>query len=290
MADEQVLGLEPAERSRRPEPEQRVHAGRLVAGAEERNRPERVGDEQEPPLRPPERHLLPPAIAGATGRSSNGAPAISRGTTWCGTPSLAAYAPRSRGCAGRAAARRRPARRGPDPVVEPRPSTDVEEPDAAVDDECMRGPLHPLVLDPAESELAFVDEPDAHASRLTASARPKRPRQIALPTTAPSQPKLAERVQVVERRDPAGGDHGQPGFRTSSRRGRSPWTASRPAALLVDHQPRNASGGALLGEAARRRRGGHGPAVDGELPVACVHGDRKPGRVPLDRRVRGTLR
>ena len=61
VTHEQMVGLEPPERARRPEPQHGVEAGRLCARAEEGDRPDRVGDEQQPPLRPPERHLAPPA-------------------------------------------------------------------------------------------------------------------------------------------------------------------------------------------------------------------------------------
>ena len=56
-----MIGLEPAERARGPEAEEGMDAGGLCSGAEERKRAERIRDEQDAPLRPPEGNLAPPA-------------------------------------------------------------------------------------------------------------------------------------------------------------------------------------------------------------------------------------
>ena len=61
VADEDVLGrrLEPGELPWRARLEEPVDADRVVADGEERIRPERVGDDEHTPARPPERDLLP---------------------------------------------------------------------------------------------------------------------------------------------------------------------------------------------------------------------------------------
>ena len=51
----------------------------------------------------------------------------------------------------------------------------------------------------------------SRASARCASASVKRPARSALPATAASQPSVADRDQVVDRRDAAGRDHREPG-------------------------------------------------------------------------------
>ena len=88
-----------------------MHARRLCARPEVRNRADRVRDGSS---RRSGHHSATSATSGkrTTGRRSNGVPGSRRGTTWCGTPSLSATERQSRLCRSRAAARRRPARRG----------------------------------------------------------------------------------------------------------------------------------------------------------------------------------
>ncbi len=52
----------------------------------------------------------------------------------------------------------------PDAVVELGPVDDVEEPDAAVDLERVRGASHPLLRDPAAGLRDLVDDPHARSS------------------------------------------------------------------------------------------------------------------------------
>src|SRR4051794_19797265 len=59
VADEQVLGLVRLELPGRSELEEGVHAGGVVPDREERVGAERLGDDEHPWLRPPERDLLP---------------------------------------------------------------------------------------------------------------------------------------------------------------------------------------------------------------------------------------
>ena len=59
MTAEDVLGREPRERARREETEERVHAEPLLRREEVRSGPERIGDHERSPLRPPERSLAP---------------------------------------------------------------------------------------------------------------------------------------------------------------------------------------------------------------------------------------
>ena len=87
-----------------------MQAGGLVACAEERDRAERVGADEDPPLRPPERHLLPPAAPKHRAGTGTASPAATSGRRGAARR-VAPPARRRRGCAGRAAGSRRPARR-----------------------------------------------------------------------------------------------------------------------------------------------------------------------------------
>jgi hypothetical protein len=61
VADEQVLGPEPAQ-ARRAQAQEGVDAHGLAPGPEERCGAERVGADEHAALRPPERDLLPEAV------------------------------------------------------------------------------------------------------------------------------------------------------------------------------------------------------------------------------------
>ena len=171
MADEDVLGVERRKRLRRREAEQRVDADRLVAGGEVGNRPERVGDDQDASLGPPERGLAPEAVAhelnelerpDVTARNlveRHAVPARERG-------GVAAVPVEQLDHAGRHA-------EGADPVVETRVIDRVDKPDAAVREQCVRRPLERLLDLPAEAPVLPVDERDLHpAASVRVALRP----------------------------------------------------------------------------------------------------------------------
>ena len=163
VAHEQMVGLEAPERARRPEPQHGVEAGRLCARAEEGDRPERVGDEQEPPLRPPERRLAPPAVPDDRAQlerrpGKRARHDVMRDAEPPGDGGAVAVVPVEQldDPGGLAEL--------PDAVVELGPVDDVEEPDAAVDLERVRGARHPLLRHPAGGVRDLVDDPHARSS------------------------------------------------------------------------------------------------------------------------------
>ena len=121
-----------------------MQAGRLVARAEERDRAERVGADEDagaPATRAP-----PPSTSGSasTGRNRNGVPGSDDGTTCSGTPSRSARAAPSRlvpveqlDHAGRLAERA-------DALLDAVAVDRVDQPDAAVDGERVRRASHAL--------------------------------------------------------------------------------------------------------------------------------------------------
>ena len=111
VPDQQVLRLEPAERvARRREPEQQVNAGPIRPRREEPVRADRLGDDERPLGRPPERRLAPAPRCASPRRPRMGCPEPRPERRGAGR--RARPRPRhSRGCAGRAAEERRAARR-----------------------------------------------------------------------------------------------------------------------------------------------------------------------------------
>ena len=170
VAHEQMVGLETPERARRPEPQHGVEAGGLCPGPEEGDRPERVRDEQEPPLRPPERHLAPPAepddraqLERRPGKLAGHD--VMRDAEPPGDGGAVAVVPVEQLDDARRLAELA------DPVVEPGPVDDVEEPDAAVDLERVRRARHPLLRHPAGDVRDLVDGPHARSSCANACSK-----------------------------------------------------------------------------------------------------------------------
>ena len=161
VADEQVVGLETTERARRPKPEHGVEARRLGAGPEEGNRAERVRNEQEPALRPPERDLAPPAGAHDRPELERRPGKLARNdVVWdaeafCHGGAVAVVTVEQLHDSGRLSELL-------DRVVEIGPVDGVEEPDAPVDLERVRRAPHPLlVVQPADRAGDLVDDPHA---------------------------------------------------------------------------------------------------------------------------------
>ncbi len=103
MPAEHVLGVEPRERTRREQAEKRMHAEPLTRREEVRRGTEGIGDDERPPLRPPERGLAPEReIHGAQHleRRTGPRPHAARSGAGRRTP---VRGPPSRGDAGRAA-------------------------------------------------------------------------------------------------------------------------------------------------------------------------------------------
>jgi len=105
VADEDTLRLEGREHVRRLEPQQQVDAERCLSAGVEAVRADGIGDDQRAGRRPPQRRLAPvlPARRGAGRRSGQ-------------------REPHSRGCGGRGAGSRRPARRERAPGRSPQAS------------------------------------------------------------------------------------------------------------------------------------------------------------------------
>ena len=163
VTDEQVLRLEAPKRTRGPEAEEGVHSGRLRSGAKEGDRAERVGDQQDPPLVPPQRHLAPPATphhrAELERRSRQSArdDLVRHAEPLCDGGAVPVV-PVEQLHDGRRLAELA------DAIVEAGIVDDVEEPDAPVGGEGVRGAPARLVLDPAEPVGELVDDVQAASS------------------------------------------------------------------------------------------------------------------------------
>ena len=108
MPDEQVLGLEGAERvARRRETEQQVHSCGVAARREEPVRADRLGDDERPLRRPPERRLAP-SLRALEGDRLERAVRETRRVRRRAVRRAPGRPPRSRGCGGRGAGARRP--------------------------------------------------------------------------------------------------------------------------------------------------------------------------------------
>ena len=167
VTDQQVLRLEAPERTRGPEAEEGVHSRRLRAGAEEGDRAERVGNDEDAPLLPPQRHLAPPAKPHHRAELERG----SRKLPWHHVVRHAEplrdggavpVVPVEQLHDGRRLAELA------DAIVEARIVDDVEEPDASGDGEGVRGAPARLVLDPAEPVRELVDDVQAASRRAKA--------------------------------------------------------------------------------------------------------------------------
>ena len=205
VPDEQPLDAKTPQRPRRPQPQERVHARRLVPRAKERNRPQRVRADEHTSFRPPERDLAPPATA-KHGQELERHSGSATGAMCNRTPNRAANAAWSRVCrsrswitpAGSPSARMRSSTPGASigSAIHTRPST-------ASACDVRRG----CALGPTKAEVALVDEAGAHASRLTASASTNCPRARShCPRPHPHPAELTNRAHVLDGGDSSGGD------------------------------------------------------------------------------------
>ena len=178
MADEHVLGAETPQRPGREEAQERMDADRLRPRAIEGDRPERIRADEDPPLRPPERHLLPEPPRGDREEGERRLGQRARGRRDAARRA-SRRTPRSRGRAGPGAGSPRPARRarGRAPRCPSASIGSISQTRPSTASACAVLP-QPRVLDPAEAALDLVDP--AHRGRLTGSGIAKRPHQIAL--------------------------------------------------------------------------------------------------------------
>ena len=168
VPDEQMLRLVAEQRGRRAEqPQHRVDAEPASRRAVVARGPDRVGDDERAPFGPPERRLLP-AREGRDpeGRERRAGHLRGRHVQRHAQPrgdrrAVAVVAVEELEHAARLAERR-------DARVETGEVGRVDEPDAAVGGERVRGPLHPgrLGRDPAEAGVALVADRDRGARRL----------------------------------------------------------------------------------------------------------------------------
>lgn len=185
MAREQVLRLEVCEgRPRRPQPEHGVDTERLALGTHVADRAEGVRDEQDAPLRPPERDLAPEAAPEDAAEFEGSIRNAAEGRLVDGDAQLLGEGVRvapvpveqdedTRGLAER-----------PDPLLDALSGNRIDEPDAAAGRERVRRARHgtAALVDPAEAEVRLVAEADgsfcAQANTSRTLRRPAASRSI----------------------------------------------------------------------------------------------------------------
>ncbi len=265
-----------------------MHADRLVAGAKERDRPQHVRAGEHTTLRPPERHLAPPAAADdgeelerQSGQRS-GCHVERHAEPGCERSGVSAVAIEELDHAGRLAQRT-------NALVDARCLDRIEDPHPAAGDERVRRSLQLGALDPAEADVASRRRTGRSRFQANRVRELERPRQIALPTIAPSQPSSRSARTSASEQIPPAATTGSPAPSTSSRRARSgpPSIPSRRVAVTTSRATPSCR--TALGEVARRRGGRPRPAVDGDPPVAHVDGDGELGIEALDGRAQERL-
>ena len=170
VPDEQVLRAEADEPSRRLQAQRGVDADRLLARAEERDRPERVGAHEDALLRPPERDLLPEPVAHDGQHRERRA----RQLPWRDVVRHLEPRGHCRGGTVVAVEQLEHARRLAERehvLLDALRLDRIDEPDAAVDDERVARLRLGGILDPAEPEVGLVRQADGHAAPSCSKAR-----------------------------------------------------------------------------------------------------------------------
>jgi hypothetical protein len=151
--------------SRRPQAQSRMHGETFAVGEEVVRRPECVAAEQDSPVRPPERDLVPEAstLDGSEFERADGVarhdvmrnakPGGERRTVTLMAIEQLEDAGRSPG--------------GTNSLVETVPVERIDQPDTAAVDERVRAALHELLRDPAESRLELVAVTGSHFAEST---------------------------------------------------------------------------------------------------------------------------
>jgi hypothetical protein len=163
VTDEHDVRVEAFQPTRREEPQQRLQSDPFLAEREEpAHRAERLGDDEQMAVRPPQRALAPARniddLRQLERRVDTFRQAVMRHSEAPSQLGAVAVVPVEQlDHAGRFAERACA-------LLGLRPRERIDEPEAAFGGERVRRPLEPLLCDPAEAVLADVAEPKRHRS------------------------------------------------------------------------------------------------------------------------------